>query len=366
MKWNKLQKLNLTIPLLALFICVPALLFLGCPNDTLDTETPGNETPDPETDPPDPPELPEDPHDDSWIAGEIKLVDEPLTNSDDPNSGNFLTTAPENSDAPPSGPSGYEAAWCYNTDNLTTAGPKWVTGHRGQGIDLDDGNVKTMLRFVNPIAAKPLTFGSRFDSGEITLNTWIYWRGAGRQTPGDGEDKYYNSDCNQVIFHLGGGANLLRLSINDSPGNQAETGVTDANAIGAAVGKTGLMARVHPGAVTPAPAPVSVPLVPDESLRKMEWHMVTLTFDGQYAVIYLDGIKLKDVDCTTFANWIKEGTREDGVVSFDKFNVAMFRIGGAAHSPPTLNAIIDDASYWPEALSADAILSMWYATKQDE
>lgn len=291
----------------------------------------------------------------SWQTGEIRLVDEP-------ESGNFFDTAPPDANSPPSGPAGYEAAWCYYEAETTTTpnngpiAPPWVTeGHRGKGIDLDNGRIHTQLRFINPVAGHPGDFD--FSSGEVTLNTWICWRGkGGRKALGEGEDKYNINDQNQVIFSLSGGSNLLKLGINDDQNNANGDTVKNA-AIFAASGKRGLMAKVAPASVSPAPDPV--PLVPNKSLDKEEWHMVTLTFDGASAALFIDGEEQKRENCTTWNKW------NGNPVTLDKFNVAMFRMGGSFYGPPTLNAVIDDASYWKKALSAQAIKSLYDHTKTD-
>jgi beta-glucosidase len=112
------------------------------------------------------------------------------------------------------------------------------------------------------------------------------------------------------------------------------------------------MAKVAPQGKAP------VPLVPDIELRKNEWEMVTLTFDGSGAVLFLNGTEISRQDCTDTAYW-------NAAVSLTAFNIAMFRMGGSFYSPPTLNAIIDDASCWKKALSAKAIKSLYNHTKTE-
>jgi hypothetical protein len=353
MKQNKLKE-KLIITLMAAFISLPILFFFGCPTDTVSTETSEEEEEEEEKKEEEEEEEEDvDPDDQSWQTGQIKLVDEP-------ESDNFFDTAPADKDSLPSCPPGYEAAWCYFEAEPASPGPvqgpiaaPWVEGgHRGKGIDLDNGRIHTQLRFTDPVAGHAANFD--FSSGAVTLNTWIYWRGAGRATLDDSNSEtseYNTNEKNQVIFSLSGGSNLLKLSINDDQAGLPD-GAVKTNAIIAAAGKLGVMAKVAPTGKAP------VPLVPDREIPKNEWHMVTLTFDGSEAAVFLDGKELLRQDCTAASYWGEEGS-----VSLAQFSIAMFRIGGSFYGPPSLNAIIDDASYWKTALPGTAIKSMWYATK---
>jgi hypothetical protein len=234
----------------------------------------------------------------SWKEGQLVLVDE---------MSNFGKTVPsfvyfEGEDDPKTG----------------EVNPvKWVTGHTGQGIDLDDGHIHTMIRFINPAAGHPEDFD--WSPGAVTVNTWIYWRGGGRRTLG-GE---YNDDKNQVIFVINGAMGAFRVSINDQ-------------------GNNGLMAQAQLSNRT------AIPVIPDVPLPQEEWHMVTAVMDGKIIALYLDGEELGRASCTYRTTEMRPG---------------IFRIGGASWGPPTLNAVIDQASYWKRALSPAAVAALYKATK---
>jgi hypothetical protein len=278
---------------------------------------------------------------------------------DEPESSNFFNADNATPTNPPSGPDGYEAAWYWFEGEPADPGPAtgtidptWVTGHRGQGIELDNGHIRSALRFVHPTSGGQTYLNPKFTSGAVTLNTWIYWRGEGRKTLGEDDDAYNTNEKNQIIFFLTGPNSSLKVSINDDVNELNGTAANSTNAILAAAGKSGLMAKVTAQGKAP------VPLVPDQEFGKFEWHMVTFTFDGAEAALFLDGNELLRQDCAA-DYW------GDVSAPLSGFNIGIFRMGGSSYAggSPTLNAIIDDASYWQAALSADAIKSMWYATK---
>jgi hypothetical protein len=194
---------------------------------------------------------------------------------------------------------------------------KWVEGHQGQGIDLDDGHIHTMIRFINPIAGHPEDFD--WSPGAITVNTWIYWRGGGRRTL-SGE---YNDDKDQVIFAVNGALGTFRVSVNDQ-------------------GNSGLMAQAQ------LSNRAAIPVIPDVPLPQNEWHMVTAVMDGKTIALYLDGKELGRASCTYRITEMRPG---------------IFRIGGASWGPPTLNAIIDQASYWKRALPPAAVAALYESTR---
>jgi hypothetical protein len=188
----------------------------------------------------------------------------------------------------------------------------WVSGHVGQGIDLNDGHVQTMIRFAQ-------SYFNNFSGAEaLSLNVWIYWRGAGLQSP---PDTYNNNDNGQVIYGMSGSSGFLKVAIND--------------------GFDGLVFAV-------GPYDHDIVCHPEVTFPKNQWVMVTATLDGAEMKLYQNGALIGAVDNTA---------------KISNYGVDLFRIGSCFWGPPSLNAIIDQAGYWERALTADEIASMYSKTQ---
>jgi hypothetical protein len=235
------------------------------------------------------------------------------------------------------GPTAAVPGWCYGGNPEAEVSPvPWTTssgGHKGEGIDLDATKVKPQLRFYGATSGHQIILSPLWGSGAITVNTWIYWRGAGLETPGTN----YADDHGQVIFGICGTLGNFRVSINDDKAysNAGYTGKGNAS---------GLLAQVAINANN-----VFIPAASTTPLPKNSWHMVTATLSGTDLALYLDGNQIAAASCST---------------KMTDLNLGMFRMGSAAWGPPSLNAVIDDASWWPGvALSAEAIKKLYDDTK---
>jgi hypothetical protein len=248
---------------------------------------------------------------DDYTVGRIILVDEPA---------NFS-------------PTGTVPSWCYGKIPEVEISPvPWITGHTGQGINLGNGTLRTQLRFYGSTSGHQALLS--WDSGAVTFNTWIYWKGAGTA---DGEGTPNSDDHSQVIFGIFGTGGNFRVSINDD-----KDIVAGSNHSYSQGNVTGLLAQVNFG-TTYVPAKSATPL-PQNS-----WHMVTATLSGTELTLYLDGIQIAVTSCTT---------------KMTDLNLGGFRMGSSNWAPPTLNAVIDDASWWRGvALSPAAIKQLYDDTK---
>lgn len=254
---------------------------------------------------------------DDYTIGQIILVDEPA---------NFSST-------------GTVPSWCYGGSPEVEINPiPWTTGnggHKGvgEGIDLNTSSIKTQLRFYGSTSGHQALFGTfNILKGAATFNTWIYWRGAGLETP---PSTMYADDHSQVIFGIAGTAGNFRVSINDDKYTSGSPNLGKGNA-------DGLLAQINVGTT-------QIPAVSTTPLPKNSWHMVTGTLSGTELTLYLDGVQIAVTSCTN---------------KMPDINPGMFRMGSANWGPPSLNAIIDDASWWEGvALSPIAIKQLYDDTK---
>jgi hypothetical protein len=197
---------------------------------------------------------------------------------------------------------------------------KWVPGHEGQGIDLDDGHFKTHIRFVGPAFGKEY-YNNFQDHEALTLSTWVYWRGAGLSA----DNTTYAPDENgQCLLGMSGSAGFLKVSINDSPagGLVFAAGLYDADI------------SCEPDPAVPVP--------------KNQWIMVTVTLDGTTMKLYFNGQKIGETANTAA---VKE------------FGCDLFRLGSNFWGPPTCNAIFDQTSIWSRVLSETVIAALYNNTK---
>jgi hypothetical protein len=196
--------------------------------------------------------------------------------------------------------------------------PTWAEGHEGQGLDLGS-HVNTHIRL--PPSENSANFD--FSSSGLTLNTWILWKGAGLDTVNP--DTVHPDDGGQWIWCLSGpselGGGFVKVCINDgSPGLASATGSYN--------GET----KLEPGADFPV----------------NKWVMVTFTLNGTKQALYLNGEKLGEA-------------AQPMIVS--ALQIDLFRLGKPWMKTPSLNAIVDQTSYWKTPLSEEAIKDMYEATK---
>jgi hypothetical protein len=196
---------------------------------------------------------------------------------------------------------------------------KWVTGHEGQGIDLDDGYFRTHIRFVGPAFGRDY-YNNFQDYEELTLSTWVYWRGAGLL---DDNTTYAADENGQCLLGMSGSTGFLKVSINDS-------------AAGGLVFAAGLY-----------DADISCESDPAVPVPKNQWIMVTVTLDGTTMKLYFNGQKLGETANTA---------------AIKDFGCDLFRLGSNFWGPPTCNAIFDQTSIWSRALSETVIAALYNNT----
>jgi hypothetical protein len=184
----------------------------------------------------------------------------------------------------------------------------WVDGLHGKGVDFK--GIKDHIRFD----------GALITANEaLTLSTWVFFRGPGLMEA----DKMNETAGGVLIFGTSGTAGHFKVvAVDDEKGG----GMSFA----------GGLYNQDVYAVADKPLPTDV------------WSMVTVTLDGTNMSLYLNGELLAQAAQT--------------VVPKD-LNLDLFRIGSSFWGPPSLNAIVDDASIWNRALTAEEITAMYEATK---
>jgi hypothetical protein len=230
-----------------------------------------------------------------WITGQVKLVDERSNFGSELESYGYCEDGGAGIDENP-------------TELL------WVDGHEGQGVDFNNGHARMMIRFINPTAGNPGDFSIFNTVGALTLNIWMYWRGAGLSTVGGLPN---DNDGGQWIWSMSGQNGFLKVALND-----------EYDGLLCAAGYYNTDKTLAPGVLVP----------------KEKWVMITFSMDGSTIKLYLDGMKLGEES-----------------VSFTpaKMGMDIFRIGGGFSGPPSFNAIVDQASYWPRTLTDAAIAKMY-------
>jgi hypothetical protein len=185
----------------------------------------------------------------------------------------------------------------------------WTTGHRGEGIDFD-GYPSTQVR----LNTKPLV-----SAKALTLQAWIYWRGAGLKDT----STYNKSEGGQLIFGMSGIAGHYKVVVRD---DEYGGGVTF---IG------GWYDR-------------DVYCISDIDMPKNQWTMITATLDGENMTLYFNGEMI--------------GQEKQAVVPVD-LGIDLFRLGSSFWAPPSLNAILDDVSIYRKALSPEEVKQLYEETK---
>ncbi|MGN0970970.1 MAG: LamG domain-containing protein [Aristaeellaceae bacterium] len=91
--------------------------------------------------------------------------------------------------------------------------------------------------------------------------------------------------------------------------------------------------------------------VADVALPENTWSMVTATIDGTAITLYLNGEVIASAE-------------QD--VTPDALALDLFRAASSFWGPPSLNAVMDDASLWTRALSAEEVAALYEATSTAE
>lgn len=183
----------------------------------------------------------------------------------------------------------------------------WGEGLHGEGLLFED--IKTHVRYDGALIA---------DADALTLNTWIFWRGAGLLEA----DTYNETGAGALVFGLSGANGHLKVTAMDG---EQEDKLTFAG---------GLYNE-------------DVYVKADDALPTDVWCMVTAVIDGENMSLYLNGELAGSLPQT---------------VKPSDLQLDLFRIGSSFWGPASLNAVIDDASVWTRALSADEIADMYEAT----
>lgn len=186
----------------------------------------------------------------------------------------------------------------------------WTEGLHGEGLEFAD--VKTHVRFDGDLITR---------AEALTLSTWINWRG-----PGLMDATAYNETAGGVlVFGLSGANGHLKVvALDDEQG--------DVMTFAGGLYGEDVYAKAE------APLPTD------------EWVMVTATIDGENMNLYLNGELAASVAQT---------------VKPSDLQLNLFRIGSSFWGPPSLNAVVDDASAWERALSAEEIVQLYEATKPE-
>lgn len=91
--------------------------------------------------------------------------------------------------------------------------------------------------------------------------------------------------------------------------------------------------------------------VADVALPVGQWTMVTATIDADAITLYLNGEMIASAEPE---------------VTPDALSIDLFRAASSFWGPPSLNAVMDDASAWTRALSAEEVAELYAATKITE
>ncbi len=184
----------------------------------------------------------------------------------------------------------------------------WTEGLHGQGLDF--AGYKTHVRFD----------GALISAAEaLTLNIWVYWRGPGLMDA----DNYNETGAGVLLFGMSGANGHIKVVALDN--EQGDVLTFDGGFYNA-----------------------DVYVKSDSALPTGEWVMVTAVMDGETMSLYVNGA-LKAAEAQT--------------VKPADLGLDLFRIGSSFWGPASLNAVVDDASAWTRALTADEITALYEATK---
>jgi len=93
--------------------------------------------------------------------------------------------------------------------------------------------------------------------------------------------------------------------------------------------------------------------------RASGWHMITVTWDGRYLKLYIDGALENTGGIPTFdgvaynASWV-----EPGIINYSTYGYAL-NIGKQVDNDNFFDGNIDECAVWDVALDADAITELW-------
>lgn len=183
----------------------------------------------------------------------------------------------------------------------------WAEGLHGKGLDFAD--YKTHVRFDPALITKATS---------MTLNAWMFNRGPGLQSDGT----YRDANGGVLVFGCSGGNGHFKVVVDDDEYGDVMTFAF------------GLYNQ-------------DVYAIADVTMPINEWVMVTATIDDKAMCLYLNGELIASAE---------------PAVTPDALAIDLFRIGSSFWGPPTLNAVVDDASLWTRALTAEEVTELYTAT----